>query len=147
MYFLDPLNSLDHSWDCLEFCRDWGNPSWKNALTLSLFSWESQIQGQSKRTGGSWRFHTQICTLRTQVWHVSQRDKEQHVWHFWNRYLRSELEPTWLGLEPGYWLGLILPDPFQTQTRDDVSNSCSIQNFTLKSESTTLFGQDLHLRF
>ena len=81
MYFLDPLNSLDHNWDCLNFYLDWGNLFWKGALILSLFSWEPWILGPSKRTGVSCRFHTQICTLKTQVWHVSQRDKEQHIWH------------------------------------------------------------------
>ena len=39
--------------------------------------------GQSKRREGRRRFHTQICTLRTQVWHVLKRDKEQHIWHFY----------------------------------------------------------------
>ena len=34
-------------------------------------------------------FQTQICTLRTQVWHVSQRDKEQHVCHFYQLPLFS----------------------------------------------------------
>ena len=49
MYFLDPLNSLDHNWDCLRFYWNWAHPSWKDSLIISLFSWELQIQGQSKR--------------------------------------------------------------------------------------------------
>ena len=34
------------------------------SLTLSVFSWESRVWGQ-RRTGESWRFHSQIYTLRT----------------------------------------------------------------------------------
>ena len=40
-----------------------GGGGW--SLTSSLLSLEPQVQGQSRRTGGSWRFHTQIYTLRT----------------------------------------------------------------------------------
>ena len=79
MYFLDPLDSIDLNWYYLNFCRDWGNPSWKDALILSLFSWEPLIQGQSKRIGSNWRFHTQICILRTQVWCVSRRKKKSNT--------------------------------------------------------------------
>ena len=82
MYFLDPLNSHDHNWNCANFYLDRGNPSWTCVLILSLFSWEPQIQGQSKRTRGNQKFHTQICTLRTQVWNILQRDKEPHIWYF-----------------------------------------------------------------
>ena len=63
--------SLDFHWDqnslnlSLGFHWDKGNPSEGGSLAFSLLSLEPQVRGQSRRTGGSWRFHAQIYTLRT----------------------------------------------------------------------------------
>ena len=79
MYFLDSLDSLDHNWYCLNFYRDRGNPSWKGALTLSLFSWESQIKRWGMRTGGSWRFHTSSAPLGHKSG-MSHREKKNNTY-------------------------------------------------------------------
>ena len=53
MYFLGPLNSLDHNRDCLNFYQEWGNLFWKGALILSLFSWDPGYRGKVRGQEGS----------------------------------------------------------------------------------------------
>ena len=53
MYFLNPLDSLDRDWYCLKFYQDWGNPSWRGTLILSLFIWEPQIWGKVRGQKGA----------------------------------------------------------------------------------------------
>ena len=69
----------------LNFYWDQGNRSWRwgCSLTFGLVSLEPWVREQSRRSGGSWRFHTQVCTLRMQVWHVSQRDQMQYICYFY----------------------------------------------------------------
>ena len=50
MYFLDPLNSLNHSWNCLNLYQDWGNPSWKvpwlSACSVGSPRHRGKVRGQ-----------------------------------------------------------------------------------------------------
>ena len=48
---------------------------WRNLLFFISLSPVLHLIYQSRRTGGSWRFHIKIYTFRTQVWHISQREK------------------------------------------------------------------------
>ena len=53
VYFLDPLDSLDYNWDCLNFYQEWGTLFWKGALILSLFSWDPGSRGKVRGQEGS----------------------------------------------------------------------------------------------
>ena len=63
MYFLDPLNSLDHNWNCLNFYQDWGNPSGKVTWFSACLVGSPRYRGNIRRQEGAKGFTPKSAPL------------------------------------------------------------------------------------